>query len=81
MEYEVVKKYVKEMVNSARWCRLLNVLQDNGAGCVDYHKPVNMSEIRTVIFWDIMEYLKRDEYGTKITDRPGIFNNHKFGAE
>jgi hypothetical protein len=66
---EEMKIFIKNIVENAKFDRLLNTLQIDEHGCVDYKKYVSIKSLRNLLFWDIYEYLTGTEWkGTKTVE-------------
>jgi hypothetical protein len=90
IKFHSEQELVNDIVNNAKFVRLLNILQDNGHGCVDYKKYVDIRNLRTILFWDIYEYITKTEWKCSETVeerqkkmRPMCFGNQnewRFGG-
>jgi len=66
---KITRNDIKKITYTARFDRLLNCMQSNNDGCVDEKTFVDIATLRNVLYWDIVEYIEKREYGTTIKDR------------
>ncbi len=66
---EPIKKFVQDIVDNAIFNRTMNTLQSNAGGSVDKSKYVDIQYLRTILYWDIYEYLTGTEWGQTLEER------------
>jgi hypothetical protein len=71
-----IKVLAKDIADNAQWNRLLNTMQCDKEGCVDYNIFVDIGQLKTMLFWDIFEYLTNSEWGTTIEERLKKFKDN-----
>lgn len=76
-----IKKFVRSIVDNAQFSRLLNILQDDGKGCVDIGKYVDIKTLRNILYWDLYEYLTKREWGGTIKERMEAMRKRRIEAE
>lgn len=75
------KRMVKDIVENATFSRVFNHLQTDASGCVDESIYFDWSTWKTILFWDISEYLEGKEWNSSEPQKERVrkMNKTKHG--